>query len=120
MSILILCLLVMLAAEHYVPLRKKAMVLHSAAYGLNKYKREIAIHWALEGHWPSHEDDVMRVWPAASSGRSEMSAESAVYENGAIHIRSEKVLFDHVLTCPACPLSSMDAGISITILAINH
>jgi hypothetical protein len=99
MSLIILCLLAALMVAFYQPLKGRAVVSHNAIYGLEKFRREITLQWAIEGTWPSDEDDLMRTGLDAFDDAGEGLVESAVYENGAIHIRSGRENDMQVLTC---------------------
>jgi hypothetical protein len=99
MSLIILCLLAALMVEFYLPLKGRAVVSHNAIYGLEKFRRAIALQWAIEGTWPSDDNDLMRSGLDASDDAGEGLVESATYENGAIHVRSGRENHTHVLTC---------------------
>lgn len=110
MAIIILCFLAALMIVSYMPLKRKAIVMHNALYGLEKFKRGIALHWALEGDWPSDEGDILRIGPGPSANRGEGLAESAVYESGAMHILSGGEPPVQALTCRPAVLSENPTG----------
>jgi hypothetical protein len=110
MAVIILCFLAALMIVSYMPLKKRAVVLHNALYGLEKYKRDLALHWAIEGAWPSDEGDILRIGPDPSVGRGKGLAESAVYESGAIHILTGGEHPVQALTCRPVVLSENPTG----------
>jgi type II secretory pathway pseudopilin PulG len=108
--ILIIGILAAIMIHAYLPLVSKAKVFNGAIFGFEKYKREIAYHWALSGEWPENESKIELFHSDPFYKEGARYIEKADLENGAIHVFIKNSLAGRVLTCRPAVLNENSTG----------
>jgi hypothetical protein len=95
----------------YLPLVSRAKVFNGAIFGFEKYKREIAYHWALYGAWPQNETEMERFYVGVFQKPDEhYYVEKAELEGGGIHVFFNNELGNRILSMRPAVLKEDSSG----------